>query len=283
MFWNGTGDGELLRDAYIYNNVFYNNTENGSGVFYLDNNHKHVLFANNIFLTDGPAFQGPSSNPLYLGNVYWNLGQSFSLEGYFSFQSWVDATGHEMFKNSLVGMNADPLLVNPGPITLTDPDSINLKTLGGFMLTAESPVINKGLDLLSTLSIDPGDSDLFGNEIPAGPGFDPGVHEFQDVTPGGLDEKRIIGSYGDNENDWIHVFPNPVGNGPVYLKFNESSDREELKIIIMDIYGKVVYSKNLPVQGELVRLMLPESFPRGMVYFISVRYNNKNKTFKLLF
>lgn len=280
MFWNGTGNSELLRDAYIYNNVFYNSAGGGTGAMYLDNYHKNILFANNIFLTNGPTFFGQSSNSVYLGNVYWNFGKSFTLEGYSSFQSWVDGTGQEMFKNSLVGMNADPLLVNPGLVTLTDPDSINLKTLGGFMLTAESPVINKGLDLLGTLSIDPGDSDIFGNEIPAGPGFDPGVHEYQDVTPS-LDEKRVIDASGDIENDWIRIFPNPMVEGTIYINLIEFSDQEELEVKIMDMIGKEAYLKKLTIVGGTVRLELPGSLFKGMVYLISVRCDNKFKTFKL--
>lgn len=282
MFWNGTGNKELLRDSYIYNNVFYNDRTNGSGVYYLDDCHKDILFTNNIFLTKGPAFKGSAINSKYLGNVYWNMGQSFSLEGYSSFQSWIDATGNEMLGDLVVGMNLDPLLMDPGPVTLTDPDSINMNNLKGFRLRAESPVIDKGLDILTIFGIDPGGSDLFRNEIPAGSGFDPGVHEFQDVPPVGMSPKISVDNV-DQGKDWIQLFPNPPGKGPVYLKLDESSHMEDLRMIITDIHGKVVYSNNLRVQGGLVTVEFPGSFLRGMLYFISVSYHNNNKTFKLLF
>ena len=282
MFWNGTSNNELLRNAFIYNNIFYNDRADGTGVMYLDGHHLNILFANNIFLTDGPALKTTTANSKYLGNVYWNMDNNFYLEGYTSFQSWIDATGHEMLNDSLVGMNLDPLLVNPGPVAVTDPDSINMETLGGFMLQAESPVIDKGLDLQGIFGIDPGGFDLFQNEIPAGVGFDPGVHEFQDVTPVGMSPK-ISFDNEDQGKDWIQLFPNPPGKGPVYLKLNESSHMEELRLIITDMHGKVVYSKNLRVQDGLVTVEFPESFLRGMLYFISVSSNNNNKTFKLLF
>jgi hypothetical protein len=283
LFWNALIS-ETLSDISIYNNVFFNYRSNGSAVRYTSQYIDNILFANNIFLTRGPAISGQPVNSEFLGNVYWNFGESFYLLGYYSLQKWATTTGYEMLGDSMVGMNMDPLLTDPGAVTLTNPDSINMKTLSGFLLSAESPVINRGIDISSLFGIDPGVSDLFGNEIPAGSGFDPGVHEYQDTVSTGTSVKTISGKgLSDSAHDWVRLYPNPSENGDIYLHINKLPVLKDINVLITDINGKIMHMEQVPVKDDTcLVLKRPSTLNAGRVYFLTVSAGNNRKTFKFI-
>jgi hypothetical protein len=130
--WNENPVRVLLRDVKIYNNVFLNRTQGGSAVYFLDDLHEGLMFANNLFISEGSILKGTSTHSGYYGNVYWNLGSAFHIGAFTTLCDWISATGYEILGDSIVGMNADPMLAGPLTVTLTDPDSMDLEKLAGL-------------------------------------------------------------------------------------------------------------------------------------------------------
>ena len=158
------------------NNTFYNSRSGATDVELL-NSCPGSLFANNIFVAKSSVFNNSGSGMSYEGNCYWQLNGAFSLDGYSSFSSWAAGKGQETVSNVLVGINANPQLVNPTALmTLSDPTQ--LAALSAFQLNTNSPCINAGLNLHSIYAINPGPHDFFGTPIPQGGAYDMGACEF---------------------------------------------------------------------------------------------------------
>jgi hypothetical protein len=283
LFWNGSGNSGLLTDVFIYNNVFYNSKSNGASVYFFDPYQKNIFFANNIFLSRGPALQGTISNSDFLGNIYWNLDYGFQMDGFTSFENWARATGQEMLDEAVLGMNMDPLLKGAGPVTLTDPDSLNLETLSGFTLKAESPVINKGLDLFSLKGIDAGAIDFFDQKTPEGSGFEPGIYEFQEPT----DVHRVKNNVKNprqltGDDDWFTIVHNPPENGMIYIKIDNPESMDILKVKLSDILGRTIQSEQFRATGETISFKTDAYLPGGL-YFISATLGTKYSTVKIYF
>lgn len=274
MVWNGTHDSTKLRQVCIYNNLFYSDRRGGSAVYFTDAYQKEILFANNIFLTCDPALKGPLSNSCFIGNVYWNLGYPFSLGGYTSFDDWVKATGKEMLGGVVQGMNLDPLLLDPGPLYVTYPDSLDLVSLAGFTLQQSSPVIDKGIGLLLLKGIDPGSSDFFGHPIPSGTGYDPGIHEYQDTN--------LVSVDLDDAKDEILVLQADPDNGMIHLKLGSQQSDGSIRIRITDLQGRVIQTDELPVAGGLVTFRPAPQLGHGL-FLISVEQGSIVKSTKILF
>ena len=77
----------------------------------------------------------------------------------------------------LVGINTNPEFLNATTPTLIDPKL--LQKLFFFQLNRNSTLRNKGLDLEKLFHIDTGNKDFFGNKIPRGESFEPGIHELE--------------------------------------------------------------------------------------------------------
>jgi hypothetical protein len=269
MFWNGNQDPAMLSDSRVHNNVLYNDRDLGTAINFLDDDHADILIANNIFITGGPAVKGPYMNSELRGNVYWSPGIGFGLDGYTLFQEWAASTGQEKIGDSVVGMNVDPLLSDPGRVTVTDPDSLNAVTLSGFLLQAHSPVIDRGLDLLSLFGIDPGSYDFFGQTVPAGAGFEPGIHEYHQVT-------RTGGRTVPERSCWAIVSRDPWEMGTLHVRLEDDTGPEEILYIISDLSGRVVRSGLLTVTADWQTIEIPEKTPASGVCFITAMTPGKD-------
>jgi len=181
--WNGNHDNQTLRNLYFYNNVLYNDLPQGKAVSYWEPYCSNLVFANNIFLTSGPALSEPYNAASYIGNVYWNFGKPFKLGGESSFTAWARKYDQEILGDTVVGMNADPMLFNPSPVDITDPADISFHTLAGFQLLPGSLLRDRGLDLKKVFKVDMGVTDFFGDTIPVNYQYDIGVHEYKNIAP----------------------------------------------------------------------------------------------------
>jgi lysophospholipase L1-like esterase len=181
--WNGDQDHQKLRSLYFYNNVLYNDLPHGKAVVFWEPYYSNTIFSNNIFLSKGPAISGPLENATFTGNVYWNLGNPFSLEGASSFEEWTAVSGKEILGDSVVGMNVDPMLYNPGPVTITNPEDISYQSLAGFQILPGSPLRDKGINMEQVKGINMGFSDFFGDSIPYNSIYDIGIHEYRNLSP----------------------------------------------------------------------------------------------------
>lgn len=172
----GTSGPGGVSNIRIYNNVVYN--DKWPAVVYHGGDVNDVYFNNNIFIisSNEAIVVETWSQSYFQGNCYWQPGGEFNIKGYADFNAWVYGTGQEKVNNNVVGLNKDPLLINPGNgAKLTDPTK--LPALLSYKLIPGSPCINAGLDMKRTFNIDPGDHDFYGNTIPSGNRYNMGVCE----------------------------------------------------------------------------------------------------------
>lgn len=118
---------------------------------------------------DGENFQG---------NCWYSFNNSFYLESEIDFVQWAQANNQEMHNGEVVGMYANPMFINPGNSTFTDPSI--LPEIENYTVEGGSPVINAGLDLNSIFSISTGNQDFSGYPLTQGMEFDMGVYEYQE-------------------------------------------------------------------------------------------------------
>jgi hypothetical protein len=180
IFFGASGAG-LMQGNQIYNNTAY--SKDNAGVWYnrvSGDQPAQNSFRNNLFVAGNNAqiLLGVPNTFRFEGNAYWRNDGSFDANGYRDLGSWANATGQETVGGSVVGVSADPRLSDPGnPSAITDP--FLLSTLTAFTLRADSPLVNRALDLKARYGIDPGTRDYLGNPVPFGAAFDIGAYELQ--------------------------------------------------------------------------------------------------------
>ncbi|MBR9997385.1 MAG: hypothetical protein KFF73_00370 [Cyclobacteriaceae bacterium] len=177
--WRAEGKGEM-HDCNIYNNTIYNSNKDNYAIGILTNCHG-MRFYNNIFVYDNdflPAEQSIDEEEFY-GNIYWQLHGHMKFMGYKSMEEWARATGNEMMDGKFLGLQKDPMFIDPVSSSIsTDPIKIDPDNLNAFNISAGSPVIDTGINLLEEFSLTQGQHDLAGNKIPQGNSFDIGALEF---------------------------------------------------------------------------------------------------------
>lgn len=176
FIWNGSNDVEQLANCLIYNNVAFNSSaplisyESASA-------HRNFIFCNNIFLGSGDPIAGKYSGSTFLGNDWWNDENKRTFLSYSNLEDWAKATGQEMLRNKMVGMQQDPEFKGPLVTDITDPR--HLDKLEGYNLLPESALKNKGLDLETVLHVKQPIRDFYGSPVPLGKGSEPGIYEMK--------------------------------------------------------------------------------------------------------
>ncbi len=183
--------GSGMESTDVYNNTIFN-SKGAAVAFGVDPRFAKELprmtFRNNIFVSGESQIEGGSEKGRFEGNIYWAMGDGgFSVDGFTSFEAWVEATGQEKIGGRVVGRYLDPLLRKIGTGLISNPSQ--LRSLQAYRLKAVSPAIDTGLDLRSLFTLDPGRRDFYGNPVPRGKAFDVGAHEFSadDADPVGSD------------------------------------------------------------------------------------------------
>jgi hypothetical protein len=176
FIWNGSENIQQLTNCMIYNNVIVNS---GAPVISFENSslHKNFILANNIFIGSDQAISGINSGSKFVGNCWWNKTGENKFMAFSDLQKWAKKTGQEMLKGQFVGEQEDPKFKGPLITDITDP--YQLEKLTGFTLLAESKLRNRGLDLNSLFGIILPEKDFYGNKIPLGDGFEPGIFEMK--------------------------------------------------------------------------------------------------------
>ena len=171
--------GEGMESTDVYNNTIFN-SKGAAVAFGVEPKYAKQLpkmtFRNNIFVSGEAQIEGGASNGRFEGNIYWAMGDGgFLVDGFRSFNEWVEATGQETIDGKVVGKYADPLLRKDGTGLLTDPN--RLSELTEYTLLPGSPAIDAGLPLKDAFRQDPGVRDFFGTPLPQGAGYDVGAAE----------------------------------------------------------------------------------------------------------
>jgi hypothetical protein len=138
--------------------------------------------ANNIFVTNTSTAAilttgGTTVGGVTLtGNCYWANGSlgSFSWNGtsYSTFAAWQTATGQEKILGVNVGVNANPLIVNPGYDATNATSSASQKN--SFKLQSGSPCLGAGVNLQVQYGISAGGRDYYGKTVTDGGTYDIG-------------------------------------------------------------------------------------------------------------
>jgi hypothetical protein len=171
----GKSGGQDVARIEIYNNLVIN--DRVPCVWGQNDGVKDIRIRNNIFI-------GPRAGEMlkdrggvrYEGNCWWAPDGRFEAGGIIGFESWASATGQEMSGGQPVGLFANPRLANADSVPrITNPHG--LSALRDFMLSADSPCIDRGMDLKGRFGLDPGGRDFFGGPAPRGTAPDIGVHE----------------------------------------------------------------------------------------------------------
>jgi len=173
--WNGTNNSNKLEGLEFYNNVIYNSK--GSALAFYDHNNLDFNFRNNIFVSKSVSVHNGIKEESFLANCWYSLSGEFIVGAgpAVDFEAWAQTNNQEIYNGEIVGKYADPLLVNPGKSSITDPTK--LTSLDSYKVSDGSIVTDAGLDLKSLFNIDPGTQDFFENQIKQGPAFDVGVFE----------------------------------------------------------------------------------------------------------
>jgi len=176
FIWNGSNETRQLVNCMIYNNVIYNSSaplisyENAS-------NHQNFLFFNNIFIGSDKPVSGILSGSSFISNDWWNTKGDLGFMNFPDMGSWALKNGQESLAGKFVGMQIDPKLKGPFGTEISDP--YQLGKLTGFMLSSDSPLNGRGLDLKSIIGKDIPVKDFYGNAVPSGKGTEPGINEIK--------------------------------------------------------------------------------------------------------
>ena len=177
--WKNDNQG-IMHNCKIYNNTFYNSLEDGSCIWLYDH-YPGFQFYNNAFVYNGALIaEGKTSgDEQFLGNLYWNLAGGETFLCYDNMLEWATLSGNEMLKDQLVGIFENPLFSNAGSLDITDPTMINKESVSAYVPQPGSPLVDRGLNLMTLLHIDPVKKDLLGTFLPSGNNYDIGAIEFE--------------------------------------------------------------------------------------------------------
>jgi hypothetical protein len=201
------------------------------------------------------SWNGYSDNTFYFNNIIYNLSQ----RAVYDFgQSTKNKFDYNVFfgehpstePSDLNKILDDPHLIDPGSGTL------GLDSLGGYMLGAESPAIDCGLEPENNC-----DQDFWRNPIPSGSGIDRGAHEFSEGA--GLNENpsndELVEKYSLCQN-----YPNP---------FNSRT-----KILVSLSNTLFVDLSIFNLLGENIKILSKENLPGGQHEFVWDCENEKGET-----
>ena len=169
----------VMSNCEVYNNTFYNSNPDGSALWIWED-YPGFNFRNNVFLYEGPFIweSRKLKTVKFLGNCYWNLEGNPGIQGYPGLEEWARATGNEMMDGMLAGVSADPMLEDPGTLSVTVPERIDGESLSPCRPKPGSPLIVRGIDLREVIGVGQEFLDIVGTRVPQGTAFDIGALEY---------------------------------------------------------------------------------------------------------
>ena len=273
----------------FYNNTIYatpsaTNYTSVKSVFQMTNygsSMKGIECYNNIFqTTDGlPLINIPSvfvsSNPKFIGNLYWTTGGAFKITygSVYNSLSAFRGTNREKVNTTDYGFDADPLL-NSTPASAPTLWPSPVETLSAYLLTTSSPAKDTGLDLFADYGVNIGLQDYWGLVGKKGTKYDIGANEFDPgfvpptPKPVSLEPVQVVAS--------LSIYPNPC-YGQTTIEF-ANPDAEQVVVSIYDIAGNLLMQKTTTYNlCQFDGIALPEG-----TYIVAVRGVKVNAVGKLL-
>jgi hypothetical protein len=147
------------------------------------------IVSNNIFHTTGGARLvecDTDGSIVFAGNNYWSGGTNFVIRddgsNYSSLSSWRSAKNQEKLSGSSTGLSQNPRFQGtPGSVPSADDEPA--ERLKALRLKADSPLIDRGLDVKARFTLEPGPQDFFGGFLKQGSGHEIGAHEWALAAP----------------------------------------------------------------------------------------------------
>ncbi|MFT3702833.1 MAG: right-handed parallel beta-helix repeat-containing protein [Agriterribacter sp.] len=162
--WNSSDDSTQLKDCYFYNNTIYN--AKGAAISYeAQSLNMGFRFYNNIFVGRDSLILGKETNSIYLGNNWYSIQDGFNANGIKNFETWTSAKNKERYNGNVVGLNSNPLFVNPGHTAITSAEQ--LPGFNNYMVPANSVLRTGGLQLQQLFGIDNGGKSFNQQTAPA--------------------------------------------------------------------------------------------------------------------
>ena len=149
---------------------------------------KDIRIRNNIFITQSTTNRARLVNSVrdstyvFQRNNYFNAAGAVRITwGATTYLSasvadWLASTTQERLEGTIVALNEDPLLTNPGGGVTFDNAAL-LETLDAYKLRAGSSMSNAGLDLNALFGTNTGSSDFYNGPVPRELVFEIGAHE----------------------------------------------------------------------------------------------------------
>jgi len=149
---------------------------------------KDIRIRNNIFITQSTTNRVRLVNSVRDSTYVFQRNNYFSAAGAVritwgattyvsaSVADWLASTTQERLEGTIVALNEDPLLTNPGGGVTFDNTAL-LETLDAYKLRAGSSMSNAGLDLNALFGTNTGSSDFYNGPLPRELVFDIGAHE----------------------------------------------------------------------------------------------------------
>jgi hypothetical protein len=143
QIWNGQPEGPEMKNALIYNNVFY--SDFGRAVNYKNGDIPGLYYANNVFVSRLQPINGVHTKSVFENNLYW---RKFNLD--------------VQFTDDSLAVFANPKFTIPNILNYKLEDPSSLKNLDLFKPQPDSPLIGKGIPVANN-----GGFDFGGNPLPA--------------------------------------------------------------------------------------------------------------------
>lgn len=142
QLWNGQPNGPEMKDALIYNNVFY--SDFGRAVNYKNGDVPGLYYTNNIFMSKLQPVTGEHTKSVFENNLYWQFENA-----------------EVNFAEDSTGIFVNPNLKLPDSVEFLTEDPPKLKDLEFFKLLPGSPCIATGKRIPQN-----GGFDFWGTPIP---------------------------------------------------------------------------------------------------------------------
>lgn len=144
QLWNGQPEGPEMKNALIYNNVFY--SDFGRAVNYKSGDVPGIIYWNNVFVSRLQPVMGEHTKSVFENNLYWMIAKE-----------------DVVFEEDSVAIIADPKFSIPNLTSFSFEDPANLRKLELFKPQTGSPLIGNG-----KLITNNGGFDFGGNPLPPG-------------------------------------------------------------------------------------------------------------------
>lgn len=83
------------------------------------------------------------------------------------------------------------------------------------------------------------------------------------------------------ETTGMSIFPNPLNQNKLNIRFSEEIEKKEIKVEVRDAIGRIVQVEDIPINGDTAQIVLVSALRFG-IYHIIVKAGNRTFTKKII-